>query len=316
MIDLEARVPDHLDGERSDVIAAGLFSEYSRSRLQLWIRAGCLRVDGKKIRAKDRLQSGQVLVLKADSDPGERWHAQPIALGVVHEDEHILVVDKPAGLIVHPAPGHPDGTLLNAVLHHAPETGSVPRAGIVHRIDKDTSGLLVVAKTLAAQTSLVRQLQKRSMKRCYLCVVEGAIAGGGTLDAPIGRHPRSRLKMAVVERGKPAVTHYRVVERFPAHSLLEVNLETGRTHQIRVHMTHIRHPLVGDPLYGGRARLSPGASPEVRNCLQSFSRQALHARSLSLNHPETGQWCTWDSPVPEDLQQLIQTLRKSDSAVR
>jgi len=211
--------------------------------------------------------------------------------------------------VVHPAAGNPDGTLLNAVLHHFPETAAVPRAGIVHRIDKDTSGLLVVAKTLESQTSLVRQLQERTVKREYYCVAQGTLISGATIDAPIGRHPRSRLKMAVVLSGKPAVTHYRIAEKFSDHTLLRVQLETGRTHQIRVHMEHIKHPLIGDQLYGGRAKLPKGISAQTRELLQNFPRQALHAAELSLKHPTTGEQMSWKSDLPEDMSQLIRGLR-------
>ncbi|MEQ9208928.1 MAG: 23S rRNA pseudouridine(1911/1915/1917) synthase RluD, partial [Pseudomonadales bacterium] len=267
MIYLEEQVPEYLDGQRSDIVASDLFPDYSRSRLQAWIKDGSLLVDGEQVRSKDRLIAGQHLRLQVQPDLQERWLPEDIPLTILFEDEHLLVVDKPVGMVVHPAAGNPDGTLLNALLHHAPETGNVPRAGIIHRIDKDTSGLLVVAKTVEAQTSLVRQLQKRTVKREYFCVAEGQFTAGSTIEAPVGRHPRSRLKKAVVTNGKPAVTHYRIEERFFGHTLLRVQLETGRTHQIRVHMEHIKHPLVGDQLYGGRAKVPAGISKELREYL-------------------------------------------------
>ena len=313
MIDMEEQVPEYLDGQRSDIIASDLFPDYSRSRLQAWIKEGSLKVDGQIVRPKDRLVTGQLLRLQAELDSQERWQPQDIPLSIVFEDEHMLVVDKPVGMVVHPAAGNPDGTLLNGVLHHAPETSQVPRAGIVHRIDKDTSGLLVVAKTVESQTSLVRQLQERSVKREYLCVAEGNFTAGSTIDAPVGRHPRSRLKMAVVASGKPAITHYRIEQRFFAHTLLRVQLETGRTHQIRVHMEHIRHPLVGDQLYGGRAKIPAGISQDFRTYLRAFPRQALHAAQLTLTHPFDGQLMCWQSALPEDMKQLLDRLEKFES---
>jgi len=313
MIYLEEQVPEYLDGQRSDIVASNLFPDYSRSRLQSWMQDGFLLVDGKHVRPKDRLLTGQNLRLEVELDSPERWLPEDISLAVVYEDEHLLVVDKPVGMVVHPAAGNPDGTLLNAVLYHAPETRNVPRAGIVHRIDKDTSGLLVVARTVEAQTSLVRQLQKRSVKREYLCVAEGQFTAGSSIEAPIGRHPRSRLKMAVVTNGKPAITHYRIEERFFAHTLLRVQLETGRTHQIRVHMQHIKHPLVGDQLYGGRAKVPAGISKELREYLRAFPRQALHAAQLTLTHPASGKVMSWQSPLPEDINQLLNHLRQFET---
>ena len=313
MISINEIVPEYLHGQRSDIIASELFPDFSRSRLQAWIKDGSLLVDAARVRPKDKLLAGQRLSLNADCEPQERWQPQNIAIDIVHEDDSLLVVDKPAGLVVHPAAGNPDGTLLNALLHHLPEVSRVPRAGIVHRIDKDTSGLLVVAKTVEAQLDLVRQLQQRTVKREYLCIAEGALTGGATIDAPIGRHPRSRLKMAVTAAGKEAITHYRIGERFTAHTLLKVQLETGRTHQIRVHMQHIKHPLIGDQLYAGRARLPKGVSARLREALQGFPRQALHAAQLSLKHPASKEQMTWQSPLPEDMQQLLDELRKFDS---
>jgi len=310
MIDMEEQVPEYLDGQRSDIIASDLFPEYSRSRLQAWIKEGSLKVDGENVRPKDRLVSGQNLRLKVELDYQERWLPQDIPLSIVFEDDHLLVVDKPVGMVVHPAAGNPDGTLLNGLLHHAPETNYVPRAGIVHRIDKDTSGLLVIAKTVESQISLVRQLQKRNVKREYLCVAVGHFTAGSAIDAPIGRHPRSRLKMAVVPSGKPAITHYRIEQRFLAHTLLRVQLETGRTHQIRVHMEHIKHPLLGDQLYGGRAKVPAGISQDFREYLCAFPRQALHAAQLTLAHPSNGKLMSWQSELPEDMRQLLDRLEK------
>jgi 23S rRNA pseudouridine1911/1915/1917 synthase len=236
---------------------------------------------------------------------------QDIPLDIRYQDDQLLVINKPAGLVVHPAAGNPDGTLQNALLHYDPALASLPRAGIVHRLDKDTSGLMVVARSLAAHKSLVEQLQARSVHREYLALVQGQVTAGGSVDAPVGRHPRDRLRMAVVPSGKPALTHYRVLERFPAHTLLLVRLETGRTHQIRVHMASIHHPLVGDPLYGGRARVPRGASDGLRDALSDFRRQALHARRLELRHPATGEAVAWEAEMPADFAGLLDALREA-----
>jgi 23S rRNA pseudouridine1911/1915/1917 synthase len=314
-VELEARVPAELHGSRLDQVAAHLFPRYSRSRLQGWIRAGALSVDGRPCRPRDKVFGGASLRIDAELDAAVGWHAQPIALDILHEDDAILVLNKPPGLVVHPAAGHAEGTLVNAVLAHVPGVAQLPRAGIVHRLDKDTSGLLVVAKTLPAHRSLVAQLQARSVRREYSALCVGAMTGGGTVDAPIGRHPRQRKKMAVVTSGgKRAVTHYRLVQRFGHHSRIEVCLETGRTHQIRVHMAHRHHPLVGDPVYGGRPRIPAGASPELVEALRAFPRQALHARSLGLLHPESGEPVQFESPLPRDILELIAVLAREDPA--
>lgn len=301
MIQRAAEVPFELGGQRLDQIAAQLFPEHSRSRLAGWIKDGRLTVDGAVLRPRDIVHSGAQLVLEAEQEAQGEWLAQDIELEIVYEDEHILVIDKPAGLVVHPAAGHQDGTLLNALLYHVPDIANVPRAGIVHRLDKDTTGLMVVAKTLEAHTKLVAQLQARSVSRIYEAIVIGVITSGGTIDAPIGRHGVQRQKMAVVDAGKVAVSHYRVLERFRAHTHTRVKLETGRTHQIRVHMSHIGYPLVGDPVYGGRFRIPPVASQTLVQTLREFPRQALHARFLELDHPATGVRMKWESPLPEDF---------------
>ena len=310
LIQLTAEVPADLGGQRLDQVAAQLFDEYSRSRLSAWIKEGRLTVDGTVLRPKDVVYSGSVLALEAEQEAQGEWVAQDIPLSIVYEDEHLLVIDKPAGLVVHPAAGHADGTLLNALLHHVPDIINVPRAGIVHRLDKDTTGLMVVAKTLQAQTKLVDQLQKRSVSRIYECVSIGVITAGGTINAPIGRSSANRQRMAVIDGGKPAVTHYRVLERFRSHTHVRVKLETGRTHQIRVHMTHVGFPLVGDPLYAGRFRIPPAASPTLVQTLREFPRQALHARFLELEHPATGKRMKWESPLPEDFVWLLSLLRQ------
>lgn len=313
-IQLHAEVPFDLGGQRLDQVAAQLFSDHSRSRLTAWIKEGRLTVDGAVIRPRDIVHAGAVLVLSAEQQAQGEWQAQDIPLEIVFEDEHLLVLDKPAGLVVHPAAGHADGTLLNALLHHVPGLINVPRAGIVHRLDKDTTGLMVVAKTLQAQTRLVEQLQARSVSRIYEAITTGVVITGGTVDAPIGRHGQQRQRMAVVEGGKPAVSHYRVLERFRSHTHVRVKLETGRTHQIRVHMAHIGHALVGDPVYGGRFRIPPAASPTLVQSLREFPRQALHARFLELEHPETGQRMKWESPLPDDFVWLLTLLQQDREA--
>ncbi len=301
--------PEHA-GKRLDQVLAVLFPDYSRSRLQEWVKEGLVTVDGTVRRPRDKLLGGERVELEARWEERVGDSPQPIPLDLLYEDSELLVINKPAGLVVHPAAGNPDGTLLNALLHYDQNLAGLPRAGIVHRLDKDTSGILVVARTPGAHKSLVDQLQARGMKREYRAVVCGVMTAGGAVDQPIGRHPVNRIRMAVTAAGKPAVTHYRVLERFRAHSYLQVNLETGRTHQIRVHMAHIRYPLVGDPLYGGRLRIPAGAGKGLQETLRGFRRQALHARILGLSHPETGEWMEWEQEIPEDMQRLLQVLRE------
>jgi len=313
-ISLAASVPVELGGNRLDQVVAQLFPEHSRSRLTGWIKSGELQVDGQQRRPRDKVLGGEAIKLDAALQLEERWEAEAIDLDVIYEDEHILVLNKPAGLVVHPAAGNHDGTLLNALLHHCPSIAAVPRAGIVHRLDKDTTGLMVVAKTLEAQTDLVGQLQERSMGREYEAVVTGVMTGGGTVDEPMARHPKNRLKMSVYPMGKEAITHYRVLSRFRAHTHIRVKLETGRTHQIRVHMAHIHYPLVGDPLYAGRTRLPRGVSEELQEHLRAFQRQALHARKLELWHPASGEQMSWEVALPEDMSALLAVL--ADDAKR
>ncbi|PAV48160.1 23S rRNA pseudouridine(1911/1915/1917) synthase RluD [Pseudomonas sp. HAR-UPW-AIA-41] len=310
IIQLRAEVPFEMGGQRLDQIAAQLFAEHSRSRLAGWIKEGRLTVDGAVLRPRDVVHFGSVLELETEQEAQGEWVAQDIPLNIVYEDDDLLVIDKPAGLVVHPAAGHADGTLLNALLHHVPDIINVPRAGIVHRLDKDTTGLMVVAKTLEAHTQLVAQLQARTVSRIYECIVIGVVTSGGTVDAPIGRSSANRQRMAVIEGGKPAVSHYRVLERFRSHTHVRVKLETGRTHQIRVHMTYAGFPLVGDPVYAGRFRIPPAASPTLVQTLREFPRQALHARFLELKHPTTGKRMKWESPLPEDLVWLLSLLRQ------
>ncbi len=313
-IELNAEVPYEMGGQRLDQVAAQLFAEHSRSRLSAWIKEGLLTVDGAVLRPRDIVHGGALLALKAEQEAQGEWVAQDIALDIVYEDEQILVINKPAGLVVHPAAGHADGTLLNALLHHVPDIINVPRAGIVHRLDKDTTGLMVVAKTIEAQTRLVDQLQKRTVSRIYECIVIGVITSGGKISAPIGRSSSQRQRMAVSDGGKPAVSHYRVLERFRSHTHTRVKLETGRTHQIRVHMSHIGYPLVGDPVYGGRFRIPPAANPSMVQTLKEFPRQALHARFLELDHPISGERMKWQSPLPDDFVWLLTLLRQDREA--
>ncbi|MDZ4202614.1 MAG: 23S rRNA pseudouridine(1911/1915/1917) synthase RluD [Gallionella sp.] len=303
-------VPADCAGMRFDQALAKLMPEYSRSRLQSWIEQGQVLLGGSVPSAKQKVWGDEEIAVLPQSHPSEQPHlAEDIALNILYEDDALLVIDKPVGLVVHPGSGNWEGTLLNALLHHAPQLAEVPRAGIVHRLDKDTSGLLVVAKTIPAQTSLVRQLQERSVKREYLALVWGELRRDGVVDAPIGRHPTQRVKMAVVEDGKPAVTHYHIEKNFPACTLLRCRLETGRTHQIRVHLAHTGHPLVGDSVYIKGVQRCP---PQLRELLHGFPRQALHATRLALEHPLSGERMEWHAPLPEDFAQLLQQLRESE----
>jgi len=306
---LHAQIEPEQAGQRLDQAMAKLFPDYSRSRLQQWVKQGLVTVDGQTCRPRDKVQGGEQIELEARLEEQVECSPQSIPLDLIFEDEHLLVINKPAGLVVHPAVGNRDGTLQNALLNHDPNLIQLPRAGIVHRLDKETSGLLVVARTAMAHKTLVEQLQAREVKREYRAVAKGVLVAGGTVDAPIGRHPVNRVKQAVVPGGKPAITHYRVLERFAHHSYLRVNLETGRTHQIRVHMAHIHHALVGDPVYGGRLQMPAGASSELQDALRRFRRQALHARRLGLKHPASGEWQEWEVPVPQDMAELLEVLR-------
>jgi len=312
-IHLSTKIPPVMAGYRLDQALAELFPAYSRARLQQWIRAGYAKIDGQTKRPRDKVNGGEQIEINAEFEAAVTWQAQDIPLNIVYEDEWLLFINKPAGLVVHPGAGNMDGTLVNALLHYAPELERVPRAGVVHRLDKDTSGLLVVARQLSSHNALTEQLQDRAFEREYQTLVNGVMTAGGKVDAPIGRHPTNRLRMSIVENGKPAVTHYRVDYRFRAHSLLRVKLETGRTHQIRVHMAHIKHPVLGDPVYGGRLRLPPDCSPLFRHQLKKFKRQALHAARLGLEHPHTGEWLEHQVELPDDMQQLIEALHKDQS---
>ena len=304
------QVPDAAAGRRFDAVLAELFPEYSRSRLAEWIKSGDARLDGREVRPRDPVRGGETVSLTAVLEIQTHSEPEDIALDILHEDEHVFVLDKPAGLVVHPGAGNPAGTLVNALLHRDPALAALPRAGIVHRLDKDTSGVMVVARTLPAHTALVEQLSAREVHRQYLAVVVGALVSGGTVNAPIDRHPRDRLRQAVREDGREAVTHYRLRERFRAHTLLECRLETGRTHQIRVHMAHIKHPIIGDPLYGGPLKLPKQATEDLVAALRGFRRQALHAEVLEFVHPVSGEPIRCAAPMPADMQALVATLRE------
>ena len=313
---LTARIPDHAAGRRFDQALAELCPDYSRSRLAAWVKSGDVLLDGVAVAPRHIVSGGEQVTLNAAPTQEVALAPEAIALDIRYEDDDVLVINKPPGLVVHPGAGQAAGTLQNALLHHDARLAEIPRAGIVHRLDKDTSGLMVVARTLRAHTALVAQLQERSVHRQYEAVVCGPMIAGGSVDAPIGRHPRERVKQAIVEspEGRPAVTHYRVRERFRAHTLVECRLETGRTHQIRVHMAHIRHPLVGDAVYGGGLRLPKGATPALVEALRAFKRQALHAEQLEFVHPASGETIRVSAERPADMDALVRALRADTAA--
>ncbi|MDR2875182.1 MAG: 23S rRNA pseudouridine(1911/1915/1917) synthase RluD [Methylobacillus sp.] len=308
-------IPSDLAGSRLDQALSALLPDYSRARLQSWIKEDLVRVDGATAIAKQKVWGGEKIIVQPQAAPEESAYiAENIALDIAHEDDHIIVINKAAGMVTHPAAGNWQGTLLNALLHHAPQVGDLPRAGIVHRLDKETSGLLVAAKTLAAQTSLVRQLQARTVKREYRAIVWGEVWQNGKVETQIGRDPRARTRMAVVRAGgKPAITHYEVLERFATHTYLRCRLETGRTHQIRVHMQHIGAPLVGDPVYGMKGIIPHRVMTQtLRDALRGFQRQALHAVRLGLIHPATGEAMEWQAELPADMKAMLEAMRHTD----
>ncbi|NAW58943.1 MULTISPECIES: 23S rRNA pseudouridine(1911/1915/1917) synthase RluD [unclassified Vibrio] len=310
-IELTNTVKDSQLGQRLDQAVAELFSDFSRSRLKEWLLDGKIMVDGSVVtKPRVKVMGGEVITVQAELEDEERWEAQDIPLDIVYEDDDIIVINKPRDFVVHPGAGTPDGTVLNALLFHYPEIAEVPRAGIVHRLDKDTTGLMVVAKTVPAQTRLVRALQKRHITREYEAIAIGRMTAGGKVDKPIGRHSTKRTLMAVNPMGKPAVTHYRVAEHFREHTRIRLRLETGRTHQIRVHMSYLQHPLLGDTAYGGRARIPSGASDTLVDMIRGFDRQALHAAMLRFEHPVTGEELEFHAPVPADMVAITDALRE------
>lgn len=306
--ELDAEIPPDLAGQRLDQALAVLFPDYSRSRLQAWVREGRVQVNGAVLRPRDRIQAGDRIVLRAVTEEQVACEPQDIPLNIVFEDADLLVINKPAGLVVHPAAGNRDGTIQNALLFRYPSSIELPRAGIVHRLDKDTTGLMVVGRTQAAHKRLVEAMAGREIKREYRALVVGSMPAGGMIDLPIGRHPTQRTRMAVNPLGKPSVTHFRVLDAFRKHTLLKVVLETGRTHQIRVHMAHLRHPVFGDPVYGGRLSLPPGASEELKAVLRGFQRQALHAKRLQLVHPISGRPMRFECAIPADMRVVLDAL--------
>ena len=308
-------VPVELSGQRLDRALARMFPEYSRSRLKSWLLQGFITVDERAMRPRDPVAGGESVLLQSQPEISVKSEPEALDLDIIFEDEDCLVVNKPVGLVVHPGAGNPRGTLMNGLLHHAPGLDQLPRAGIIHRLDKDTSGLLLVAKTLQAQTALTRELAEREIARHYFAVCAGVLTGGGSIKEPIGRHPVDRLKMSVQRDGKPAVTHYRVIRRFAAHTYVSVQLETGRTHQIRVHFAHRRHALVGDQTYGGRLAIPAGASDRLRDTLRKFRHQALHAEKLAFTHPRSGQNIELQVTPPADFTELLSALTE-DSELR
>ncbi len=308
---LQAAIPESMSGKRLDYALARLFPEYSRSKLQQWLHDGHIIINNQiKLPGKTKVAGGEQITLHLVLKKQTESLAEKIPLDIIFEDDEIIVINKPAGLVMHPAAGNQTGTLLNALLHHEPGLANIPRAGIVHRLDKDTTGLLVIAKTISSQKYLVEQLQARTIKREYQAIVHGNIIAGSTIDTAIGRHPVDRKRMAVNHNGKHAVTHYRIAEKFRLHTHIDVKLETGRTHQIRVHMAYLKHPLVGDPVYGGRLRIPPHATVTLENTLRNFKRQALHAIRLTLHHPKNNKSMTWHAPLPHDMVNLLNELRE------
>lgn len=309
-VQLTATIPAGLAGKRLDQALAILFQDHSRARLQEWIRTGEVTVNAQATSQRHRVKGGEFIEINASFKPRETTVAENIPLQIIYEDDQLLIINKPPGLVVHPGAGNREHTLLNALLHYDPALEVVPRAGIVHRLDKDTSGVMIVARTPEIHTALVAQLQARNIRREYQAIVTGVMTAGGSVEQPVGRHPRKRIQMAVVEHGKAAVTHFRIIKKFRAHTHIRLQLETGRTHQIRVHMAWLKYPIVGDPVYAGRAHLPKGASEALIETLQTFPRQALHACALTLQHPLTEKTLHCEAPLPEDMQSLLDILEK------
>ncbi|ALE52007.1 ribosomal large subunit pseudouridine synthase D [Candidatus Thioglobus autotrophicus] len=307
-------IPDRLIGQRIDSALAAMLPDYSRSKITAWVRSGKALVNDKTFKAKEKVLGGEIVALTIEKEKTNAWLGEDIAIDVVYEDEDIIVVNKPVGLVTHPGAGNWTGTLANALLHYEPLLATLDRAGIVHRLDKNTSGLMVVARSELAQKNLVEQLQTHAVSREYSAIVYGHMISGGTVDAPIGRDPKDRIRQAVAEEGegKDALTHYRVIDRFAHHTHVKCILETGRTHQIRVHMAHIEHPLIADPMYGGKVRFPKKADEALKDVLKGFNRQALHAKKLTLMHPISGEEMSWKAPLPKDLDDLLKALAKFD----
>lgn len=315
--EIECEIPPQYRGQRLDKVLALLLPDYSRSRLQQWLAEGLLTINGQTMARKTSVSGGERVRLSVPAAAAdERVEAQAMPLRIIYEDDAILVVDKPVGRVMHPGAGNQHGTLQNGLLHYAPALAALPRSGIVHRLDKDTSGILVVAKSFAAHKQLVADLQARTVEREYEAVVRGVMTAGGRVEAPIGRHPVDRKRMTVRNDGRPAVTHYRVIQRYRAHTHVRCQLETGRTHQIRVHMAHIRYPLVGDPVYGRRLAIPKAADEALAAALRGFKHQALHARRLGLTHPQTGQYMSWQAPRPADFEALLGALEDDNRESR
>ena len=306
-------IPDRLIGQRIDSAMAQMLPDYSRSKITTWVRSGGALINGKTFKPKEKILGGEIVTLNIKAEKTNDWKAEDIPLDIVFEDNDIIVVNKPVGLVTHPGAGNWTGTLANALLHYDPSLANLDRAGIVHRLDKNTSGLMVVARSELAQKNLVEQLQTHAVSREYSAIVYGHMISGGTVDEPIGRDPKDRIRQAVVEDGKDAVTHYRVIDRFAHHTHVKAILETGRTHQIRVHLSYIGHPLIADPMYGGKICFPKKADEQLKTALKSFKRQALHAKKLTLTHPITLEQMSWKAPLPQDLQDLLKVLQEFDS---
>ncbi len=311
---LQVTVPNELAGKRLDQALSKLCPEHSRSRIQSWIKSDKVSVNNLNYKQKDEVDVGDVIKIDAEINSDDKHLAETIDLDIIHEDDAIIIINKPAGLVVHPGAGNPNHTLVNALLSFDKNLDIIPRAGIVHRLDKETTGIMVVARTLESHTFLVNRLQERNIKREYQAVICGQLVAGGSIENKMGRHPVHRTKMAVTNSGKTATTHYRVMKKFQHYTHLHVQLETGRTHQIRVHMSHIKHPIVGDPVYGNNNSIKKGVDPALRDIIKNFKRQALHAFSLELPHPVTGEKMKFTAELPEDINLLIEALNKYDSA--
>ena len=305
-------IPERMTGDRLDVALSEMLPDYSRSKITAWIKSGDALINNKAFKPKDKVNGSQMVMLSLNKKQNNDWSAENIALNIVFEDEDIIIINKPFGLVTHPGAGNWNGTLANALLYYDPKLSKLDRAGIVHRLDKNTSGLMVIARNEKSQKYLVEQLQSHSVVREYSAIVYGHMISGGSVNDPIGRDPKDRIKQAVSSNGKDATTHYRVIDRFKSHTHVKAILETGRTHQIRVHLSHIGYPLLGDPMYGGRVRFPKKASEILKESLLGFKRQALHSKKLTLNHPSTGELMSWKAPLPDDMLELLDILNEFD----